>query len=134
VESESVDKIVSFHALEHVDSPFEILRQLRRVLRPDGEIKIFVPCDVPFLVSTHGSWAEDPDFHLNSWTPMTLGNLMTVAGFAVTASGILPGSEGGRLAALFPKNSAPNRWFKFLKACRNGRFDTFVIAKPRSSQ
>jgi SAM-dependent methyltransferase len=78
----SVDAIVSNHALEHVERPFETLLQMKRVLRPCGLIILVVPCDCPnFPFSTN-----DKDYHLFSWSAATLGNLATAAGFKVINS------------------------------------------------
>jgi SAM-dependent methyltransferase len=78
----SVDAIISNHALEHVERPFEALRQMKRVLRPGGLLILVVPCDrANFPFNT-----DDQDYHLFSWSAGTLGNLVTAAGFRVTGS------------------------------------------------
>ncbi|GJG86967.1 hypothetical protein tb265_21480 [Gemmatimonadetes bacterium T265] len=80
--SAAFSRAVSSHALEHVDSPAAVLRELRRVLRADGELLLLLPLD---------DWREggqrrfrpgDFDMHLYAWTPLTLGNLLVAAGFA----------------------------------------------------
>ncbi|TIM03920.1 MAG: class I SAM-dependent methyltransferase [Mesorhizobium sp.] len=129
IPSSTIDKIISYHALEHVDSPSTVLREMLRVLKPSGEIRVFVPCEMPIIAPQHRSWSNNPHMHLHSWTPLTLGNLFTVLGFEVTAARMLSGSEGGRLGALFPKDSALRKAAAFLKACRTGRFHTAVTAR-----
>jgi SAM-dependent methyltransferase len=69
----TVDRIVSYHALEHVDSPTRILAEFHRVLRPGGAVRIFVPCEMPLLLRPHRAWKANDDMHLHSWTPLTLG-------------------------------------------------------------
>jgi SAM-dependent methyltransferase len=75
------DVIISHHALEHVDHPLEVLRKLRRQLKPGGQAVVVVPSD---------DWrkqrkycAHDVNQHLYTWTPLSLGNLFTRAGFRV---------------------------------------------------
>lgn len=125
----SIDKVISYHALEHVDSPSKILREILRVLKPSGELRIFVPCEMPLVARWHRSWSANPEMHLHSWTPLTLGNLLTVLGFEVTDARFFPGSQGGRLGAVFGENSGLRKATAFLKACRTGRFHTSVTAR-----
>jgi SAM-dependent methyltransferase len=75
------DAIISHHCLEHVDHPLEILRKLRLRLRPGGKAVFVVPAE---------SWVRqkmyqenDINRHLYTWTPLSLGNLFTCAGFSV---------------------------------------------------
>ncbi len=75
------DVIISHHALEHVDSPLEVLRGLGERLKPGGRIVFVVPSE---------SWhkqkkyrAGDINQHLYTWTPLLAGNLFARAGFVV---------------------------------------------------
>jgi len=79
VADESVDVAISNHVLEHVLSPYRVLRDLRRVLRPTGRLVLCVPAD-DWRNARH--WQPgDPDHHVFAWTPLALGNLLTEAGF-----------------------------------------------------
>lgn len=79
VADESVDVAVSNHVLEHVLSPYDALRDLRRVLRPTGRLVLCIPAD-DWRNARH--WRSgDPNHHVFAWTPLTLGNLLTEAGF-----------------------------------------------------
>lgn len=73
------DVIVSNHALEHVHSPLDTLKALRRKLKPDGRAVFVVPHDGPRIAYD----PADVNKHLYTWNPMTLGNLFTAAGFEV---------------------------------------------------
>lgn len=79
----SADLVVSNHALEHVEDPVGVLRQMHRVLSPGGRVVIVVPCDRP----GYPFRAEDRDMHLFSWSANNLGNALRVAGFAGIAAG-----------------------------------------------
>lgn len=85
--SDSVDVVISNHALEHTLQPFRELVELCRVVRPGGRLVLVVPCD---------DWRAERDFrapdihrHVYGWTPLTLANLVTEAGFAVEQSEVV---------------------------------------------
>jgi SAM-dependent methyltransferase len=79
----SVDRIVSFHAIEHVEHPLGLLVELRRILRSSGRARLIVPYE-SVIKSAHRRWrTDDPDMHLFAWTPLTFGNLLSAAGFRV---------------------------------------------------
>lgn len=79
--SASFDVAISSHALEHVESPATILRELRRVLRPGGRLLLLLPLDDWRNTGQRRFRAGDMDMHLYAWTPLTLGNLLSVSGF-----------------------------------------------------
>jgi SAM-dependent methyltransferase len=72
------DVIISSHCLEHVASPYEALARLRKLLDKNGKIVLLLPVD---------DWRNEPwpgpdiNFHLYTWTPKLLGNLLVAAGF-----------------------------------------------------
>jgi SAM-dependent methyltransferase len=81
VDEDSVDVVISHHALEHTLSPYAELASLRRVLRPSGRLLLWLPID-----DWRGQRApdsQDPNHHLYTWTPLLLGNLLREAGFTV---------------------------------------------------
>lgn len=81
---ESVDVVISSHALEHVHSPLEVLIRLKGLLRPKGRLIIVTP----FERGT--AWKpNDMNQHLFTWSPMNLGNLVTHAGFLVETSEVI---------------------------------------------
>ncbi|GEM_PF-1066230 len=73
------DVIVSNHALEHMHSPLDVLKAILPKLKAGGKLVLVVP-------SEPHQQAWDPDDinkHLFTWNPMTLGNLVSLAGFRV---------------------------------------------------
>lgn len=81
------DRIISHHALEHVDTPAHILRALKDKLRPDGVAVHVVPID---------DWRNEKTYiptnvskHLYTWTPLLLGNLFADCGYEIRSIKIL---------------------------------------------
>ena len=79
IQTESVDIVISNHALEHVPSPLESVKELRRVMKKGGKLSICIPID---------DWRRAKKFdpkdinnHLHTWTPQLIGNIFVEAGF-----------------------------------------------------
>jgi SAM-dependent methyltransferase len=84
--SGSADVLICHHVLEHVPDPVETLAELRRILSPKGRLLLFVPYETGRRFRHYA--ADEPDHHLFSWTPQTLGNLVHDCGFSVSSAGI----------------------------------------------
>ncbi len=81
--SESVDAVVSNHALEHTLQPLAELRALFGLLKPGGQLRLWVPID-DWRAQTD-AMAPDGNHHLYTWTPLLMRNLLEEAGFTVTS-------------------------------------------------
>lgn len=92
----SVDIAISFHAIEHVDTPLQVLQEIGRVVKPGGCIRIVVPSEVP-LLRAQRSWAPNRDRHLFTWTPLLFGNLAERAGLKDIKARNEPMPTGSRL-------------------------------------
>lgn len=80
LEDGKFDRIISNHALEHVHEPLTALKNLHKKLKIGGKITIVVPYEQPH--ENGFEWKEDDrNQHLYTWCPMTLGNLVKLAGF-----------------------------------------------------
>jgi SAM-dependent methyltransferase len=78
-----IDLIISNHALEHTTCPLEEIKNLKLLLAKRGRIHFVVPCEnISYLYNP----AKDKNYHLYSWSPMTLGNLFNEAGYKVIFS------------------------------------------------
>lgn len=79
VPDDYADIIISTSVLEHVENPFEVLRELKGKLKDEGKIVFHVPnesCDKEYKKS-------DVNNHLYTWNCLTLGNLFKAAGYFV---------------------------------------------------
>jgi len=74
------DVAVSNHALEHTLAPHAELRDLNRILKPDGKLVLWLPLD-DWRVQV--KVRPNRDHHLYTWTPLLLANLLEEAGFEV---------------------------------------------------
>ncbi|WP_188080180.1 class I SAM-dependent methyltransferase [Neorhizobium sp. P12A] len=85
IEDGWADAIISHHALEHVDDPLGMLRLMFSKLRKGGKVVIVTP-DESFKIRYR---EDDPNFHLFTWSPSNIGNLLKRAGFTgISASPI----------------------------------------------
>lgn len=73
--SEIFDIICLIHTLEHIENPILFLKEIRRHLRPGGQLLVQVPnhLENPFELMTAD--------HASHFSPETLGNLLSLAGF-----------------------------------------------------
>jgi SAM-dependent methyltransferase len=102
--AESVDVVISNHALEHVLDPLAELRLLKRALKPGGRMVLRLPLD---------DWraqrdpADDGNHHLYAWTPRLIANLLREAGFHVERAEVVAYAWPPRSAALVDRLPRP---------------------------
>lgn len=99
----SFDLAISFHAIEHVDRPLDILSEIGALVKPGGHIRLVVPCETP-LSKQHHQWTENNHRHLHTWTPLIFGNLAQRAGYREIQTRIAPMPTGSRIV----------RWLSFM--------------------
>jgi len=87
VEPNSLDVVISNHALEHVERPLDELRALHGVLKPGGRAVLVVPIN-DWRAERHAN-PSDPNHHLYTWTPLLFGNLLAEAGYTVESCRVL---------------------------------------------
>jgi SAM-dependent methyltransferase len=81
VEDNSVDIVISNHALEHVPHPLSALREIRSKLVCGGRLMLCLPFD-DWRTQAHYV-PDDINHHLYTWSPLLLGNLLNEAQFVV---------------------------------------------------
>jgi 2-polyprenyl-3-methyl-5-hydroxy-6-metoxy-1,4-benzoquinol methylase len=107
------DVVTLMNVLEHVSAPFELLCQLKRILKPGGLLLIDVPNNA--VVSMRGDllhrWPElDLGEHINHFVPSTLDRLLIRAGFS-PAKRFLGMYKGVESQAITPGPRSTARWF-----------------------
>ena len=83
-DADSFDLITCFETIEHVPDADAALRNLRRVLRPDGLLLLSSPNRG--IVSPHARRLEDPPqntFHVREFMPRELAAALSRAGFTI---------------------------------------------------
>jgi SAM-dependent methyltransferase len=82
----AMDVVLCHHTLEHLERPADALRDMRRLLKPEGRLLLYVP----FERQRGGEQfrREEPNHHLYSWNVQTLGSLVEETGFRVLEAGL----------------------------------------------
>ena len=93
LDSESIDRVILLHRLEHARRPDRTFREIWRVLKPGGKLISIVP-------SAFGLWSRTPG------TPFAKGRAFTGLRLAATMSEQLFSLERMRNALFFPPHSA----------------------------
>ena len=73
------DVIISNHALEHIENPLKALRECYQLLKRGGRIIVVVPHDSHKIKYIK----NDIHRHIFTFSPMNLGNLLSLSGFQV---------------------------------------------------
>lgn len=73
------DAILCRHVLEHVDHPLVVLKELREYLNQNGKLILVLPCEDMKLFPSE----SDIDYHLYSWSPRLISNLLEKANYSV---------------------------------------------------
>lgn len=80
------DVVICHHTLEHILQPPEALREIHRLLQPEGRLLLYVPLEREPRYEHFR--AGEPNHHLYSWNVQTLGNLVEETGFKVAQAGV----------------------------------------------
>jgi SAM-dependent methyltransferase len=126
---DSADVVVSFHAIEHVERPIDILCEIGRVTKPGGTIRLVVPGEL----ATHpeqGRWRPNSDRHLHTWTPLLLGNLAERCGYRDIATSVAPMPTGSRLVKALSPLPALARAAHWHLAKRRNLLNVILNARP----
>ena len=100
VPNASFDVVLSNHSLEHTQSPFTSLKEIFRILRPNGKMVAHTPIDD---WRSYRSYSEsDIHHHLYTWTPQNFGNLLSDVGFKIERISLLTYCLPPYAAHLYP--------------------------------
>jgi SAM-dependent methyltransferase len=76
---QSLDLVVAYDVLEHIEQDAEVVQEVHRVLRPGGQFLVAVPAD-PTLWSAHDDAVE----HLRRYTPESLDHVISGNRFEIS--------------------------------------------------
>lgn len=130
----TADVVISFHAIEHVDRPLDVIRELVRVAKPGALIRLVVPGEMPTLPH-HKVWKSNPDRHLYTWTPLLFGNLAERSGLSGFSTRLEPMPTGSRLVrylSVFPPLARALHWHRAKKTNALNVILEARAAKPAS--
>lgn len=83
--SQYFDYVRSNHSFEHIENPREVLREIRRIIKPDGKLLIGVPNVDSWAARAFGPYWFNlgPPVHPYGYSPKTLKLMLEREGFAV---------------------------------------------------
>lgn len=106
---------ICHQTLEHLLEPAVALRQLARVLKPQGKLILHVPWERERRYSRY--LATEPNHHLYNWNAQNLGNLVTVLGYRIESVGVRRYGYDRFAANLAHRLGAGETGFRILRAC-----------------
>ena len=91
---QTFDTVLLLDVIEHLDHPVTAIKEIRRVLKPQGKLILMFPNDTVFFLARMicGKWTEAyMDYgHLRQYTPMFIRELMKVAGYKIIKTRRIP--------------------------------------------
>jgi SAM-dependent methyltransferase len=109
----SCDVVLCHHALEHVPEPSAALRQMHRILKPDGRLLLYVPYETERRYMAYDP--HEPNRHLYSWNTQTLAALVQTIGFKIESAEIGKYGYDRTAAAWALKTRMGETGFRFLR-------------------
>lgn len=108
------DAVTLLNVLEHVNRPVDLLRELKRVLRPNGPLVVVVPNnEVVFWRIAHNVGTQPIslgcDEHINHFRPASLRGLLKKAGF--TGVQLVPAPAEGNYGSI--AHPPLQHWFHY---------------------
>lgn len=102
VASGSLDAVTMFHTVEHLDSPFDVMRRAREWLASGGFLFVEVPNVEAVCQQPHQQFHRGHLYHFNLATLEAMGRR---AGYAVAGGSTSP--DGGNISVVFRKVDGP---------------------------
>lgn len=70
------DKVLCVHLLEHLAEPHRAIAQMARVLKPDGQAIIVVPCERIRGDTAFAGWLKFKNLHLHRFSPPQITSML----------------------------------------------------------
>ena len=126
IKEESLDVVISTHALEHCLDPYGIVCKIQKTLKKGGR---FI-CVVPYEPLSYEYEINNPSQHLFIWNQRTLGNLIKTAGFYIRETGIRDVAWPSGWERMFSEHTKD--WFNAIstiESARIGYYSVYVVAE-----
>lgn len=126
IDNESLDVIISTHALEHCVNPYEVVANIFKKLKATGKCI----CVVPYEPLSYEYLKNDISQHLYIWNQRTLGNLFRAVGFYIRETGVREVAWPDGWKNMFHEKAAD--WFNalsVLESDRTGYYSVYVVAE-----
>ena len=126
LEDESLDVVISYHALEHCVNPYGIVSEIYKKLRPAGKCV----CVVPYEPLSYEFFKNDTSQHLYIWNQRTLGNLFRLTGFYIRETGTKEVAWPVGWRDMYHEKMID--WFNaisVLESNRTGYYSVYVVAE-----
>ena len=134
LEGGCVDVTVCHHTLEHAWTPPLVLAEIRRLLRRDGKLLLFVPYEKEQRFRQFHP--QEPNHHLYSWNVQSLGNLVEDAGFSISSARVASfGQErfAAVWAARFGLGETGFRALRWMANSLKHELEVRIVGIPKSS-
>lgn len=95
---ETIDAVIIFRVIEHVDNPFQVVNQIRRVLKKGGKVFAIIPFLEPFHLNPTDNLRFCKDGIINLFSGFECKKLEIIAGPGTTLLWVLK----EYIATLFP--------------------------------
>lgn len=126
LQDESIDVVISTHALEHCLEPYKIVSEIKNKIKAGGK---FI-CVVPYEPLSYGYMLNDFSMHLYNWTERTLGNLLRTAGFYIRETGTKEVAWPQEWRELFEKeNTNLFKVLSVLESDRTGYYSVYAVGE-----
>ena len=122
VSDQIADVVICHHTLEHLLEPAKLLAELARILKRGGKLLLHVPWDRDRHFSQYR--ADEPDHHLYTWNPQSIGNLAGVLGYEIQAIGVRKYGYDRFAANLSERLHLGHTGFRVIRSC-------LVALRPR---
>jgi SAM-dependent methyltransferase len=134
------DLVTMWAVLEHVYNPLDMLREIQRILKPNGKLLVAVPNfkSIPAILMRH----DDVPRHITMFTENTLKNILSASGLELNRVDFNSDLYGGKnrglinyltklvfgenIEDILAQNRSVDRWYQF-SSYLNGRKSNFML-------